>query len=59
MSGLILARKIGEKIIIGDDIVITIVRGDSFHLALMIEAPPEIRVDRMEIREKRNKGDVT
>lgn len=46
---LALTRKVGEQIIIGDNIVITIVdiRGDSIRVAL--EAPKEIKIYRGEI----------
>jgi carbon storage regulator len=48
---LVLTRKRDEKIMIGDDIVITVVeiRGDKVRLG--IEAPRDIRVDREEVRE--------
>lgn len=47
---LVLTRKRDEKIMIGDDIVITVVeiRGDKVRLG--IEAPVDIRVDREEVR---------
>ena len=46
---LVLSRKRDERIVIGDNIVITIVdvRGDKVRLG--IEAPPEIPVHRQEI----------
>jgi len=53
---LVLSRKRDERIIIGDNIVITIVdvRGDKVRVG--IEAPPEIPVHRQEVAEalKRN-----
>ena len=54
---LVLTRKENESICIGDDIVITIVdmRKDGNKVRLGIEAPPQIAVDRKEIRDlKRN-----
>jgi carbon storage regulator len=53
---LVLSRKRDERIVIGDNIVITIVdvRGDKVRVG--IEAPPEIPVHRHEVAEalKRN-----
>ena len=48
---LCLTRKVGESIVIGDDIVIEVVglRGDKIRLG--IKAPKEIPVHRLEIRE--------
>jgi carbon storage regulator len=48
---LALTRKCGEKIVIGDNIVITVVdiKGDNVRLA--IEAPREIRIFRGELYE--------
>ncbi|HWR06981.1 carbon storage regulator CsrA [Sporomusa sp.] len=48
---LALTRKIGERIIVGDNIVFTVVdiKGDSVRLA--IEAPKEIKIYRGEIYE--------
>lgn len=47
---LVLSRKRGEKIAIGDEVVIVVteIRGDLVKIG--IEAPREMRVDRMEIR---------
>jgi carbon storage regulator len=52
---LVLSRKPGETIIIGDSIRITIVAilGDKVRLG--IAAPPEVIVDRQEIHDKRVK----
>ncbi len=46
---LALTRKVGERLVIGDNIVVTIVsiKGDSIRLA--IEAPKEIKIYRGEI----------
>lgn len=48
-SMLALTRKIGEKIMIGDDIVLTVfdIKGDSVRLS--IEAPKDIKIYRGEI----------
>lgn len=51
---LVLARRVGEKILIGDTIEITVsaVRGNVVRLA--VNAPREVRVDREEVRHKIN-----
>lgn len=50
---LVLMRFIGERIMIGDDIVITVVDCCSRKVKLGVDAPPRMRVDREEIRELR------
>jgi carbon storage regulator len=49
---LVLSRRIGEKIVIEDDIVLTVVRVQGDKVRLGIEAPREIPVHRKEIYEK-------
>jgi len=51
---LVLTRKTGEEIIIDGHIRVTVtaVRGDKVRLG--ISAPPNVRVDRAEIHERRN-----
>ncbi len=46
---LILTRRVGEKVVVGDDIVISIVdvRGDSVRIG--IEAPKSVSVHRQEV----------
>lgn len=56
---LVLSRKIGEKITIGDDIVITLVDIiDNRKIRLGIEAPKDVPILRNELlgKEKRDKG---
>jgi len=48
---LILTRKIDESILIGDDIVITLKDIDGRSARIGISAPPNVAVDREEIRE--------
>lgn len=54
---LVLTRKVGERILIGDDITIELVEirkaGKAATVRLGITAPKEIRVDREEVRAKR------
>ena len=59
-SGLQLTRKVGEQIIIGDDIIITVTsfgRGKQ-SVSLNIHAPKDLRVDRMEIHQKRKHNEL-
>lgn len=46
---LVLTRKIGERIVIGDNIVMTIVNVQGENIRLAIDAPKEIKIYRGEI----------
>jgi carbon storage regulator len=46
---LVLTRKVGETIIIGGGIRVTVTAIDGNKVRLGIEAPPEVRVDREEV----------
>jgi carbon storage regulator len=46
---LVLSRKLGEKIVIGDNIVVTVVKIDRNQIRIGIEAPQEVAVYREEI----------
>ena len=46
---LVLSRKLGEKIVIGDNIVVTVVKIDRNQIRIGIEAPHDISVYREEI----------
>lgn len=50
---LVLARKPDQKIVIGDNIVITLVEIRGNVARIGVEAPDDVRVDREEIRELR------
>ena len=50
---LILERRRDEQILIGDDIVITVVETRDDRVQIGITAPREVRVDRREVRERR------
>ncbi len=47
---LVLSRKVGERILIGDKISVTIVRISGGGVRLGIEAPPEMAVIREELK---------
>jgi carbon storage regulator len=50
---LVLTRKVGEEIVIGDNIRVTVVELKGGKVRLGVSAPPEIAVDRDEVRERR------
>lgn len=50
---LCLSRRIGEKILIGNDIEVVVVDISRGRVRLGIEAPHTVRIDRPEVREAR------
>jgi carbon storage regulator len=56
LTMLILSRKIGEEIILGDDIVIKVTETAKGSVKLGIEAPREMIILRGELREKIRKA---
>jgi len=46
---LVLSRKLGEKIVIGNDVVVTLVKIDRNQVRIGIEAPKDVPVHREEI----------
>ena len=55
---LVLSRKVGERVLIGDRIAITIVRINGNAVRLGIEAPPEMIVVRQELAEPAAEGEA-
>lgn len=49
MYGLVLSRKVGERILIGNNITITVSEISRGRVRLQILAPRDVRVDRAEI----------
>src|SRR5262249_22598855 len=49
---LVLTRRPGEQIVIGNGIRVTVVRGGSGRVKIGIEAPPAVRINRQEIHDK-------
>ncbi len=47
---LVLSRKVGERILIGDQVTVTVVRVTGGGVRLGIEAPPEMAVIREELQ---------
>jgi carbon storage regulator len=54
---LVLSRKLGERIRIGDSIVVTVVRINGGGVRLGIEAPPELAVVREELYQRLHEMD--
>lgn len=48
---LVLSRKVGESIMIGDDIKVKVIAVDGDQVKLGIEAPRSVKVDRQEVFE--------
>ncbi|MFO0908496.1 MAG: carbon storage regulator CsrA [Isosphaeraceae bacterium] len=53
---LVLSRKLGEKIVIGDNVVVTVVKIDRNQIRLGIEAPQNVGVYREEIAPPQTPG---
>ncbi len=49
---LVLSRKVGERILIGDDIAVTVVRVAQGMVRIGVEAPQETPIVREEIKER-------
>ena len=54
---LVLSRKVGERIWIGDDIAVTVVRITGGGVRIGIEAPQELAVVREELKKKLEQND--
>lgn len=52
---LVLGRKPGEYVVIGDDIMVKVVKSDSGDLRLAIDAPKSTPIIRGELYEEQNK----
>lgn len=50
---LILTRRIGETLCIGDDVRITVISIQGRQVRFAIEAPRDVSVDREEVRERK------
>lgn len=54
---LILTRRVGESLIIGDDVTVTVLSVRGQQVRIGVDAPRETTVDREEIRERKVHGD--
>ena len=52
---LVLSRKVGEKILIGDNIAVTVVRLAQGSVRIGVEAPENMQIVREEIKDQRRK----
>jgi carbon storage regulator len=55
---LVLSRKVGERILIGDEISVTVVRITGGGVRIGVEAPPEMPVVRQELKEQIERADA-
>jgi len=55
---LVLSRRVGERLIIGDNIVITVIDVRSDGVRIGIDAPREVRVNRAEVLEAVQQANV-
>ena len=55
MGRLRLDRRVGEEVIIGDDIRVIVTRAEHGKASLIFEAPNEIVIDRLEVRDENMK----
>ena len=53
---LVLSRKTGEKLLIGNNITVTVTAIDGNRVKIGIEAPPEVQVRRVSPGEERRKA---
>jgi len=51
---LVLARRVGERIVIGDNVTITVMDMHGGEVRLGIEAPRSVNVDRWEVRQAKD-----
>jgi len=51
-----ITRKLGQSFIINDDIKVTVTKLDEREVRMAIHAPPNIKLDREEIWEKKQRG---
>jgi carbon storage regulator len=53
---LVISRKVGESIVIGDSIVVTVVQTQRGRVRLGVEAPPDVLVLRQELQDRPREG---
>jgi carbon storage regulator len=56
---LILSRRIGEQVCIGQSVVVTVVAARKGQVRLAIEAPAQVAIDRQEVRQRCNRSIAT
>jgi carbon storage regulator len=55
---LVLTRKVGEEIVIGEQIIVKVIAVHGDRVRIGIEAPKTVTVDRMEVHERRQEFHV-
>jgi carbon storage regulator len=55
---LVLSRKVGERILIGDNISVTVVRITGGGVRIGVEAPPEMPVIRQELKDQLDRAEA-
>jgi carbon storage regulator len=50
---LVLSRRLNEAVVIGDGVLVRVIRIRSGHVRLAIDAPAQVSVDREEVRERK------
>lgn len=56
---LVLSRKVGERILIGENISVTVVRITGGGVRLGVEAPPDMAVIRQELKDRLDAEEAT
>lgn len=56
---LVLSRKVGERMVIGETIVLTVLEANGRRIRLGIEAPPDVSIWREELSEAKELGSAT
>lgn len=51
--GLVLKRSVGNRILVGDDIVVTVIETTGKFCRLLIDAPKDVSIDRPRVRESK------
>ena len=54
---LVLSRKVGEKLVIGDNITVVVSRVAGNRVTIGVEAPPEVRIIRGELKAQEGVAD--
>ena len=55
---LVLSRKVGEQLVINDNIIVTVVSIEGNKIRLGIEAPRSVTVDRAEVHQRKQEETV-
>lgn len=56
---LVLTRKVGEKLLVGDDVVVSVIEVNRGSVRLGVEAPQEVSILRFEVYERIREENLT